>query len=79
MHIKTSKLIFELSDKEKESKFRSVLSDAIRKAASLNLPLVYRNELCNKPNLFIHQYPNGKKVMIEQDTQSSLERTVQVL
>lgn len=78
MPTKKRRLIFELSSKEKESKLKAVLSEAINKAIALNQPIVYRNELCVRPNLFIHKYPNGKSVLIEQDPDNSIERTVQV-
>ena len=68
MPAKKHRLIFELSPQEKENKFRTVLSKAINNIKALNQPIVYRNELCVKPNLFIHKYPNGKSVLIEQDT-----------
>jgi hypothetical protein len=79
MPVKRQRLIFELSTKEKENRFKAVLSEAIAKATALNLPMVYRNELCVKPNLFIYKYPNGRKVLIEQNSQNSTEKTVKIL
>lgn len=79
MPAKRRRLIFELSPKEKESKLQSALSEALKKAMVMNQPVVYRNELCVKPNLFIHKYPNGRRVLIEQDSYNSVEKTVQVL
>ncbi len=79
MPAKRRRLIFELSSKEKENKFKAVLSEAIQKASALNLPIIYRDELCVKPNLFIHKYPNGRKILIEQDSQNSVEKTVKIL
>jgi hypothetical protein len=79
MPAKKRRLIFELSPEERDKRFKAVLSVAIQKAAALNMPLVYRNELCVKPNMFIHKYPNGRKVLIEQDSHTSIERTVKVL
>ncbi|MBS1502104.1 MAG: hypothetical protein JST32_08590, partial [Bacteroidetes bacterium] len=76
---KKQRLIFELSASEKEGKLKGVLADAVHQAALLNLPVVYRNELCVKPNLFIHKYPNGKKLLIEQDSRNSVEKTIRVL
>jgi len=79
MPVKSRRLIFELSPKEKEIKLKAVLSEAITNLTYLDQPIVYRNELCVKPNLFIHKYPNGKRVLIEQDTQNSTEKTIRVL
>jgi hypothetical protein len=79
MRTKRRKLIFELNAKEKENRLKGILSEAIQKAMALNLPMVYRNELCVKPNLFIHQYPDGKKVLIEQNTHNSEEKTIRIL
>lgn len=79
MPVKQKRLIFELSSTEKEQKLRSTLSSAMRKAAALNLPIIYRNELCVKPNLFVHKYPNGRKELVEQDSESFAEKTLQIL
>ena len=79
MAAKTGRLIFELTKKEKERRFKAVLSDAFKKAAALNQPMVYRNELCVKPNLFIHKYPNGRTILIEQDSKTSSEKIVRLL
>jgi hypothetical protein len=79
MPIKRGKLIFELSIKERENKLKGVLSDAIQQATALNLPMVYRNELCDKPNLFIHKYPDGKRILIEQNPKNSAEKTIKIL
>ena len=79
MPVKNPRLIFELSAKEKESRFGPVLSEALQKTIALNQPMVYRNELCVKPNLFIHKYPNGRSLLIEQDTQTSIEKTIRIL
>ena len=56
MPAKRRRLIFELSSIEKESKPNAALSEDIKKATVLNQPMVYRNELCVKPNLFVHKY-----------------------
>jgi len=79
MPAKNRRLIFELPVKEKESKLKAALSKAINELTTLNQPIVYRNELCVRPNLFIHKYPNGKSVLIEEDIQNSVEKTVKVL
>ena len=79
MPVKNRRLIFELSIKEKEDKLGRVLKEAIEKASLLNQPLVYRNELCIRPNLFIHKYPNGSTILIEQDSQNSTEKTIRRL
>jgi len=79
MPAKNRRLIFELSTKEKENKFKTVVFEAINNLTALNQPIVYRNELCVKPNLFIHKYPDGKSVLIEQDTRNSAEKTILVL
>jgi hypothetical protein len=73
------RLIFELTAREKESRLKPALVEAVRKAADLNLPIIYRNELCTEPGLFIHKYPNGKEVLVKQDTNNFTEKTVKVL
>ncbi|WP_315821349.1 hypothetical protein [Paraflavitalea speifideaquila] len=39
----------------------------------MNLPLVYRNSFCKKDNQFIHEYPNGRKLLIQQNSKTSEE------
>ncbi|MBS1532104.1 MAG: hypothetical protein JSU01_17515 [Bacteroidetes bacterium] len=79
MPAKQRRLIFELSAKEKENKLRAVLYKAINEASAQNLPFIYKNELCIKPSLFIHKYPNGREVLIEQDSKTFSEKTITVL
>jgi HEPN domain-containing protein len=79
MPAKIRRLIFELTQKERETKFKAVLNEVAKKAAALNQPIVFRNELCIKPNLFIHKYPDGRTELIEQDSQNSSEKVVKSL
>lgn len=79
MLVKPGKLIFELSAQEKENKLKAVLSVAVNKASALNLPFIYKNELCVKPSLFIHKYPDGRELLIEQDPKTFSEKTIMVL
>lgn len=72
-------MVFELSAEEKERKFKAVLSKELQRDRALNLPMVYRNELCIKPNMFIHKYPDGKRILIEQDLQNSTEKIIRIL
>jgi len=76
---KTNKLIFELSTAQKESEFRNVLDQAMKRAYSKNRPLIYRNHLCVKKNQFIHYYKDGRTYLIEQDQNNSQERILKVL
>jgi hypothetical protein len=70
---------FELTAEEKESRLREVLAEEMERTKAMNLPVVYRNELCVKPNMFIHKYPNGYTVLIEQDPTNSEEKVIKVL
>jgi hypothetical protein len=79
MPVKRRRLIFQLSAQEKKNKFKGVLTRALQQAAAMNVPFVYRNELCIQPNHFIHKYPNGRMLLIEQDVRNSEEKTVRVL
>jgi len=79
MPAKRRRLIFELTQKEKEAKFKAVLNEVSKKALALNQPIVFRNELCIKPNLFIHKYPDGRTELIEQDSQNSSEKVLKLL
>jgi len=73
------RLIFELSKSERESRLRSALNEAVQLTVDLQQPFVYRNSLCIESNFFIHQYPNGKKYLIEQDQETSKERVLREL
>jgi hypothetical protein len=53
MDSKGQKYWFELTAEEKESRLREALEEELEKAKAMNLPIVYRNELCVKPNMFI--------------------------
>jgi len=79
MDSKGNKYWFELTDEEKESRLKAVLVEELEKARAMNLPVIYRNELCVKPNMFIHKYPNGYTVLIEQDSFNSATRIIKVL
>lgn len=72
-------LFFALSKDEQESRLKAVLMEEMEKVKAMNLPIIYRNELCVKPNLFIHKYPNGYTVLIEQDASNSEEKVIKVL
>lgn len=79
MPAKRRRLIFELTQKERETKFKAILNKVSKKATALNQPMVFRNELCIKPNLFIHKYPDGRTELIEQDSQNFSEKVIKSL
>jgi len=70
---KRIKLIFEYSDVELNARLRETLAKVLEKRAALNLSIVYRNSLCRQPNQFIHEYPDGRKLLIQQDSKNSEE------
>lgn len=74
-----SKLYFALNDEEKENRLKAVLDNEIEKVKAMNLPVIYRNELCVRPNLFIHKYPNGRTELIEQNSHTSEEKLIKFL
>jgi hypothetical protein len=73
------KYYFELTAEEKESRLKAVVVEELEKAKAMNLPVIYRNELCIKPNMFIHKYPNGHTVLIEINTSNSEIKVIKVL
>ena len=73
------KFILESPNAETERELKAVLTAAIRKAKEMNQPLIYRNNLCVKPSLFIHKYPNGEEFLVEQDVNTLSEKKVRVL
>ena len=75
----STKLYFQLSKEEKESRLSAVLDAELKRVKAMNLPLVYRNELCVKPNLFIHEYPNGRTELIEINIDNAEEKVIKVL
>jgi hypothetical protein len=75
----STKLFFQLSKEEQDSRLKAVLDAEMEKVKAMNLPMVYRNELCVKPNLFIHEYPNGRIELIEINIDNSEEKIIKVL
>jgi hypothetical protein len=75
----STKLFFQLSKEEQDSRLKAVLDEEMEKVKAMNLPIVYRNELCVKPNLFIHEYPNGRTELIEINIENSEEKVIKVL
>jgi hypothetical protein len=74
-----SKLYFALNDEERENRLKTVLEKEIEKVKAMNLPVIYRNELCVRPNLFIHKYPNGRTELIEINANTSEKKVIKVL
>jgi hypothetical protein len=74
-----SKLYFALNDEERENRLKAVLEKEIEKVKAMNLPVIYRNELCVRPNLFIHKYPNGRIELIERNVNTSEKKLIKVL
>jgi len=79
MDSKGQKYFFALTAEEKENILNEVLAEEMEKAKAMNLPVIYRNELCVKPNMFIHKYPNGRTELIEIDVNTSEEKVIKVL
>jgi hypothetical protein len=75
----STKLFFQLSKEEKESRLNAVLEAEMERVRAMNLPIVYRNELCVKPNLFIHEYPNGRTELIEINIDNSEVKVIRVI
>ncbi|OQP51185.1 hypothetical protein [Niastella populi] len=73
------KLFFKLSAEEQENRLKAVLEKEMEIAKARNLPIIYRNELCVKPNYFIHKYPNGRQELIELNPDNSEETVIKVL
>jgi hypothetical protein len=74
-----SKLYFALNDEERENRLKAVLEEEMERVKAMNLPVIYRNELCVKPNQFIHKYPNGRTELIELNTHTLEEKVIKVL
>jgi len=75
----SKKYYFALSPEERKSKLKAALEKEMEKVKAMNLPIIYRNELCVKPNLFIHKYPNGRIELIEIDYHTFEEKVIKVL
>lgn len=75
----STKLFFALSKEEKESRLKAALDAEMERVKSMNLPITYRNELCVKPNLFIHEYPNGRIELIEINIDNSKVKVIKVI
>jgi hypothetical protein len=75
----STKLFFALSKDEKESRLKAALEAEMERVKAMNLPITYRNELCVRPNLFIHEYPNGRTELIEINIDNSEVKVIKVL
>jgi hypothetical protein len=75
----STKLFFQLSKEEQDSRLKAVLDAEMEKVKAMNLPVIYRNELCVKPNLFIHKYPNGRIELVEINLENSVEKVIKVI
>lgn len=75
----STKLFFALSKEEQESRLKAVLDAEMDRVKSMNLPITYRNELCVKPNLFIHEYPDGRTELIEINIDNSEVKVIKVI
>ena len=75
----STKLFFQLSKEEQDSRLKAVLEEEMVRVKAMNLPIIYRNELCIKPNQFIHKYPNGRTELIEINIDNSEEKVIKVL
>jgi len=75
----SNKFYFALNDEETENRLKAVLEKEMERVKAMNLPVIYRNELCVKPNLFIHKYPNGHTELIEIDIHTSEKKVIKVL
>ena len=73
------KQVFEMTGQELYDRLKETLDKELKLMAEKNVPRVYRNELCVKPNQFIHAYPNGKKFLIEQNQINSEETILREL
>jgi hypothetical protein len=73
---KPSSFLYDLSPTEIEKKLRSVLMNELNERKAMNLPIVYKNSLCISKNQFIHEYPDGRKFLIKQNTNTSEETII---
>lgn len=49
----STKLFFALSQEGQEGRLKAVLEEEMASVKAMNLPIIYRNELCVEPNQFI--------------------------
>lgn len=75
----STKLFFQLSKEEQDSRLKAVLEEEMVREKAMNLPIIYRNELCVEPNQFIHKYPNGRTELIEINIDNCEEKVIKVL
>jgi len=71
--------IFELTDQERHDRLMPVLLEELRRTAAMNLPIIYLNKDCTQKNHFIHEYPDGRKYLIEINCENSVETILKVL
>jgi hypothetical protein len=66
-------VILDSSVVELTLQLKETLNPVLKKNAHMNLPLVYRNSFCKQKNQFIHEFPNGRKLLIQQNSKNSEE------
>ncbi len=65
-----------MNEKDIQAQLKQVLLKTLQEQSKKNLPFVYRDKFCVKKNQFIHLYPNGRKVLIEQNSKNSMEKII---
>jgi len=68
--------LFDLSGDEISERLKAVVMRALNEREAQNLPLVYRTSLCTRKNQFIHEYPDGRTYLIQQNSNNSEERVI---
>ncbi|SIO51960.1 hypothetical protein [Chitinophaga niabensis] len=73
------KVIHTVAAPNLEARLKSVLKRTLRSHASKNIPIVYKDQRCKRPNEFIHEYPDGRKFLICQSRDTSSETVLRRL
>ncbi|WP_343303968.1 hypothetical protein AAHN97_20570 [Chitinophaga niabensis] len=62
-----------------EARLKSVLKRTLRSHARKDIPVVYKDQRCKRPNEFIHEYPDGRTFLIRQSRNTSNETVLRQL
>jgi hypothetical protein len=73
------KSIFELTQKEREIRLGQETAKAVQKAFDQGLPIPYQDERCPTENHFIHEYKDGRQLLVLLDVETQKVKVVKDL
>jgi hypothetical protein len=73
------KSIFELTPQERQIRLGEVTARAVQKAFDHDLPIPYQDERCPTENHFIHEYKDGRQLLVLLDVETMESKVIKDL